>query len=84
MEKFKEWIGEVPFLFVLGNHDFISPEHVETQLCANEIKAINLTNKLVNFEGDKFYGFPYVPYINGNFNYGIVQFRKMIEDYYED
>jgi hypothetical protein len=22
--------------------------------------------------------------LNGNFNYGIVQFRKMIEDYYED
>jgi Icc-related predicted phosphoesterase len=42
---------------------------VETQLCANGIKAINLTNKLVNFEGDKFYGFPYVPYIEGNFNY---------------
>jgi Icc-related predicted phosphoesterase len=58
-----------PFLFLLGNHDFIEPSIFEAILRDNGIKAISLHEKVVEVDLVKFYGFPYVPYINGMFNY---------------
>jgi Icc-related predicted phosphoesterase len=54
------------FLFVLGNHDFLSPDMMEQLLISKGVKAINLTDKIVTHEGVNFYGFPYVPAIGGN------------------
>jgi len=38
-------------------------------LASEGIKAINLTEQVVTYEDVNFYGFPYVPAINGMFNY---------------
>lgn len=53
------WIKEKPFLFCAGNHDFIDPTPLMRR---GGINAIDITNKLYNYNGIKFYGFPYVPY----------------------
>jgi Icc-related predicted phosphoesterase len=59
-DKFKQWIGNKPFLFCAGNHDYMDPC---SELRDLGINAIDTTNKLVEVDGVKFYGFPYVPYI---------------------
>lgn len=69
ISEMKKWLQGHPFLFILGNHDFASPDVMEAELNFEGIKAINLTDKIVTFEGINFYGFPYVPAINGMFNY---------------
>lgn len=58
--EFKTWIGEKLFLFCAGNHDYTEPC---TELRDIGINAFDITNKQVEIEGIKFYGFPYVPYI---------------------
>lgn len=65
----KEWLRGYPFLFVLGNHDFLHPERMEQLLNLYGIKATSLHEKVVTHESVNFYGFPYVPYINGMWNY---------------
>lgn len=55
-----------PYLFVLGNHDFVNPQMIEQFLISEGVKAIDLTDKVVTHNGVKFYGFPYVPAIGGN------------------
>lgn len=69
IEALKNQLNGRDFLFVLGNHDFLHPEIMEKILINNNVKAINLTNKLVNYKGIKLYGFPYIPYIVGKWNY---------------
>lgn len=59
-EKFKKWIGDKPFIFCAGNHDYAEPCKELRDLGIN---AINATNKVVKVNGIKFFGFPYVPYI---------------------
>jgi Icc-related predicted phosphoesterase len=72
-------------LFILGNHDFISHEMLESEFNSNGIKAISLHDKIVTYESVNFYGFPYIPYINGTFAYEKVpadmeaEVDKMIE-----
>jgi Icc-related predicted phosphoesterase len=53
------------YLFILGNHDFVAPAMVEQFLNSEGIKAIDLTDKVVEHAGVKFYGFPYIPAIDG-------------------
>jgi Icc-related predicted phosphoesterase len=65
----KKWLGIHPFLFTLGNHDFIDPISMEKELKKNKIDAKCLHDKIVDFNDFSFYGFPYVPYINGMFAY---------------
>jgi Icc-related predicted phosphoesterase len=67
--NFKGWLQGHPFLYVLGNHDFLHPELMEQELNSMGIRAIDLTNKLVTFQGINFYGFPYVPSIDGTWNF---------------
>jgi Icc-related predicted phosphoesterase len=61
-EKQKNWFNGVkidrPFFFCHGNHDYYMPENV-----------IDITNKQVEYKGISIYGFPYVPYIDGDWNY---------------
>lgn len=59
-ENFKQWIGNKPFLFCAGNHDYAEPCN---ELRDMGIDAIDITNKLVEINGYKIYGFPWVPYI---------------------
>lgn len=63
---FKDWIGNRPFLFTRGNHDFV-PNLCEI-LQEYEINAIDLTSRKVTVAGIRFYGFPFIPFIDGEWN----------------
>ncbi len=65
----KAWLQGNPFIFIPGNHDFLAPETIEFELRCAGIKARNASNLLVTHEGVNFYGFPYVPPIDGSWNY---------------
>jgi len=67
--KFKEWIGNKTFLFVLGNHDFIDPDLLVEEFNKMNIKAMSLHDKIVTFDSINFYGFPYIPIIDQVWNY---------------
>lgn len=69
MANIKAWLQGHPFLFVLGNHDFVPAEMMEQELRSFGIDARNITNKHFNFREVDFYGFPYVPVISGMWNY---------------
>lgn len=64
--KYKSRIGSRYFLYIHGNHDYYDPQK---DFEAAGIRAINLNNKLVKLMGLRFYGFPYVPFIAGEWNY---------------
>lgn len=66
---FGEWIRNYPFLYVPGNHDFLAHYQMEEELNKYAIKAFDLTDQLVTYNDVNFYGFPYVPFINGMWNY---------------
>ncbi len=69
IEKFKNWLSGRPYLFCSGNHDFLDGMIFEGILRDNNIEAYCLNDKVVNFDGVQFYGFPYVPTINGRYNF---------------
>jgi Icc-related predicted phosphoesterase len=59
-----------PLLYVPGNHDFLHSSLMEFELRAAGLDNVfDLTDKLFTFRGVNFYGFPYVPAINGMWNY---------------
>lgn len=58
--------GRVHFCSPPGNHDYIDPT---PQLRAAGIDAISLENALHIHGGVHFYGFPYVGYLAGEWNY---------------
>lgn len=50
----------IPFLVCRGNHDFTNPaDHL------GGMQAYDLSNKLVEIGGLKFFGFPYTPWFTG-------------------
>ncbi|CAB4196939.1 COG2129 Predicted phosphoesterases, related to the Icc protein [uncultured Caudovirales phage] len=67
--EIKKWLRGHTFLYVLGNHDFIFHNFVEQELTSAGIKSFDLTDKTVMYEGVNFYGFPYIPFIDGSWNY---------------
>src|SRR5690606_6580015 len=56
-------------IFCSGNHDYINYSS-ET--------FINCTNKLIEYNGYKIYGFPYIPFYSGRWNYEL-PLQKSIE-----
>lgn len=64
--KFKTWLGDRRFLFCSGNHDFIDPCPI---LRKEGINATNITLSKREHNGVSFYGFPYIPWIGGEWNY---------------
>lgn len=60
------------FFYTLGNHDFVDPFELEAIFNDNGIKATCLHDKVVSYYGMKFYGFPYIPIIQGRWNYECV------------
>lgn len=79
-----DWTNSKLMLFVDGNHESINPAEI---LSRSGIKIINVTNKMYTHpeSGMTFYGFPYVPYIGGRWNYEeslygmYIRFQEMIE-----
>jgi Icc-related predicted phosphoesterase len=69
INEFKSWLRGHPLLYVPGNHDFIDSNLLEFELRSVGLEVFNLTDKILTFQGVNFYGFPYVPEINGMWNY---------------
>lgn len=69
IEHLKKQLDGRDFIFILGNHDYLNPEFMQNVLVENGINAINLTNKSVEYKGRNFYGFPYIPFIDGTWCY---------------
>lgn len=59
--KFDEIVGDRPFLFCEGNHDFVDPTPI--------IGGINISYKYVEVLGYSFYGLPAIPFIQGEWNH---------------
>lgn len=68
LQQIQDIIGDRYFLYIPGNHDYWDPE---TLLQNAGVKAHNLTGKVLNCLGLTFYGFPWIPYIAGEWNYEI-------------
>lgn len=68
-KEYKLYINNKPFIFCSGNHDYLNGEQVEEILRKNNINATCINDKIFDFNGLKFYGFPWIKYINGYFNY---------------
>jgi Icc-related predicted phosphoesterase len=69
MNEMKGWLQGHPFLYVPGNHDFLNSSLMEFEMRALGLEAFDLTDRMLTFQGVNFYGFPYVPEINGMWNY---------------
>jgi Icc-related predicted phosphoesterase len=89
----KSKINYKPFLFTTGNHDYLDSKIIESILIKCGVDAIDLTNKIISYNHLNFYGFPYIPYINGFFSNeknplemeGECQLiESMLENYYVD
>lgn len=69
IEHVKKQVQNHPFLFTLGNHDFINGYWLEGLLNSNGIQARCLHDQIYTHQGVNFYGFPYIPPINGKYAY---------------
>lgn len=79
--KLKEVIADRIFLFIPGNHDFYDPEDMlrnegfDAHNLHNRAKAHALhkdpAKRVYSLFGTRFYGFPYIPYIAGEWNYEV-------------
>ncbi len=77
LQRLADWIGDKPFIFCAGNHDFYDPIPLMKDYGIN---AINITNASYTYNGLKFYGFPYVPFIGcWNFELGHDKMTEEVE-----
>lgn len=60
--RMKAWIGDRPFLFTPGNHDYIDPTPVMRDA---DIDARLLCNGSLTVDGVRFYGSPWTPMFCG-------------------
>ena len=65
----KRWLQGHPFLYTLGNHDFLHGDMMAMTLAEAGVNAQCLHDRNIHVQGLQFYGFPYVPAINGMWNY---------------
>ncbi len=66
----KKWLRGTPMFICMGNHDFLHPDLFVGALMELGVNNItSLHDRVVEFEGCSFYGFPYVPAISGSWNY---------------
>ncbi len=66
LKPFKQFIQNKPFLWSSGNHDWAEPVSI---LNKNGIEAYDLDNKVIEFAGFSWYGFPFIPMIQNNWNF---------------
>jgi len=69
ISRFKNLIGDSKFLSCSGNHDFVS---LASELVKYNIDAVDLDTTWIKYEGISFAGFPYIPYIIGEWNFELV------------
>lgn len=65
-DRIKNWIDNRPFLFSYGNHDFCP--NICDILQDHGIDAHDITSTVYEFGGLKFYGFPFIPFLAGEWN----------------
>ena len=65
----KLWLNGRPLIYVPGNHDFLHPDLMEDELKDAGISIYGIADRLLTHEGITYYGFPYVPTIDGRWNY---------------
>lgn len=65
----KEWLQGRPLFLTFGNHDFLDANLIIEVLVKYGVNAHLLHDQYVEFKGFTFYGFPYVPFISGKWNY---------------
>jgi Icc-related predicted phosphoesterase len=75
-ETIKEWVHGKPFLFCTGNHDFVDPCPFLQEV---GLTAINLDDKVTEFEGKTLWGMPWVPFDEGAWNYELRSAELMAE-----
>lgn len=86
IEKIKNWIGKKPFLFSPGNHDFFPPCGLLRQ---HGIEAYDITDRVFQYAGKRFFGFPYISYIAGEWAYEsqpdeMARHIRRLKDYFID
>lgn len=75
---FCEWVGERPFLFVQGNHDFVNPCPTLRSVGVN---AINLcTGTITEYAGLKWFGWQFVPTIGASIEWANERTEAQIFD----
>lgn len=68
--RLRAWLDDKPLLLTHGNHDFVDAAPILRSL---GIDAHCLDNRKHTFNGISFYGFPYVPYFRGVWNFECTQ-----------
>ncbi len=66
IENYKEWLGGRPLIYQMGNHCFISPVPI---LVEAGIDATDITFDKHTYKSVRMIGFPYIPYICGEWNF---------------
>lgn len=69
INNMKMWLNSHEFIYVPGNHDFMPADLMEYELQKAGIQAFGIADRLLTREGVTYYGFPYVPTIDGGWNY---------------
>lgn len=64
-EKIKLWTKNKPIVFCMGNHDFFNPCRLLKDM---GVYIVDATDQFHAVLGANFYGFPYVPILNGIWN----------------
>jgi len=76
--RLRHWLGDTPFLFCPGNHDFFDPQEIARDV---GIDWTTLGNKAHEVEGLRFVGLPYVPFFRGEWNYETCSIELMRKTY---
>jgi len=81
MGEIKQWLQGRTLLYVPGNHDFLDSSLMEFEMHKAGLEAFDLTDKMLSYNDVNFFGFPYVPAINGMWNYEreIPEMEKEVE-----
>ncbi len=67
--RFREWLDGRTMLLCRANHDFTAS--VQPIMQGAGVNVVDITNRLYEFGGHTFYGFPYVNYLCGEWNFEV-------------
>lgn len=76
LQAFVAWTKNKPLMWCSGNHDYFNPCKM---LSDAGINVFDTNDRMVNFGGMSWYGFPYVNFIDGNFVYEKSKSQMVIE-----
>ncbi len=66
IERFLKMVKFKPFFWLPGNHDFFNPLEA---LQEEDVECYDLTDRFVKYKDKTFYGFPYINFMHGEWNY---------------